>query len=177
MKKIIQSKIFLIISGIIFTSIGVYAANYIASDVSYTPSNKDWKVNNVNDALDELYIKQSNLTNIEELVLADVYGNSIGITESSGTLNGSVNQGMSGLNGAFNKVYIHPHVRGKTGTLEVTIDGVTTTYTVPIDYPDYSNEYVIDITGANSVNWKLSGKQNSTNSYYIRLLNAKFTKE
>lgn len=55
MKKIIQSRIFLVIvCGLIFGSIGVYGATiYNAEDVIY--SNKNSKVANVNDALDELY--------------------------------------------------------------------------------------------------------------------------
>jgi len=56
MKKIIKSRMFLIIvCGIVFTSIGVCAANYLATDVSYSPKNKDWNVKNVSEALDSLY--------------------------------------------------------------------------------------------------------------------------
>ena len=55
MKKIIKSRIFLIvICGIIFTSFGIYAATtYKASDVVYNAS--DGTSINVNDALNELY--------------------------------------------------------------------------------------------------------------------------
>ena len=55
MKKIIKSRIFLIvICGIIFTSFGIYAATtYKASDVLYKAS--DGTSINVNDALNELY--------------------------------------------------------------------------------------------------------------------------
>ena len=62
MKKIIKSRIFLvIICGLIFTSFGIYAANtYKASDVVYNAS--DGTSMNVNDALNELYNKnESNL--------------------------------------------------------------------------------------------------------------------
>ena len=51
MKKII---IGIILGGILFGS-GVYAASYLASDISYTPSDTSWEVSNVNDALDDLY--------------------------------------------------------------------------------------------------------------------------
>lgn len=59
MKKIIQSKIFLVlICGILFTSIGVYAANYYdAKEVTY--QNESSEINNVNDALDDLYKKMN----------------------------------------------------------------------------------------------------------------------
>ena len=64
MKKIIKNnlKVFVavVISGIIFGGIGVYAANtYLAHDISYTPSNENFDANNVEDALNELYDKTS----------------------------------------------------------------------------------------------------------------------
>ena len=44
-----------ILGGIIFSSItGVIAYQFSAKDISYTPSNSNWKVNNVSDAIDEL---------------------------------------------------------------------------------------------------------------------------
>jgi len=52
MKKTILS---FILGGIIFGCIGIYAANYLASDVTYTPKDTNWEVNNVNEALDDLY--------------------------------------------------------------------------------------------------------------------------
>lgn len=57
MKKIFDTKtiITFIISGILFGSIGVYAASYYAKDVSYQSSDASWEVSNVNDALNELY--------------------------------------------------------------------------------------------------------------------------
>ena len=60
MKKIIKSRIFLIvICGIIFTGLGVYAATiYKASDVVYNAS--DGSSMSVNDALNELYNKKNN---------------------------------------------------------------------------------------------------------------------
>ena len=62
MKQFIKNnlKVFVIvvITAILFTGIGVYAANtYLAHDISYTPSNENFDVNNVEDALNELYDK------------------------------------------------------------------------------------------------------------------------
>jgi len=49
-----------ILGGIIFGSIGIYAASYLASDITYTKDG--WEVSNVNEALDELYSKLGSLT-------------------------------------------------------------------------------------------------------------------
>ena len=58
MKKIIKSRVFAFILGAItFGSIGVVAATYNAKQISYTPKDTSWKVNNVRDAIDELYNK------------------------------------------------------------------------------------------------------------------------
>jgi len=51
MKKLITG----FILGIIACSGIVYAANYLASDISYEPTDASWEVNNVNDALNDLY--------------------------------------------------------------------------------------------------------------------------
>lgn len=48
-----------IILGILLGSGLVYAVNYVANDISYTPDSS-WEVNNVNDALDDLYKIQTN---------------------------------------------------------------------------------------------------------------------
>ena len=76
MKKYIIGFIF----GIVISSTVVFAANYLyqADEVSYTPSDKDWKVDNVDDAIKELYtmINSSNeaLTNLKNTDIAKAVG-------------------------------------------------------------------------------------------------------
>ena len=54
MKKVFENRILLVIvTAILFTGVGAYAANYYATDVIY--NKKDGKSTNVNDALTELY--------------------------------------------------------------------------------------------------------------------------
>ena len=63
MKKIFKkSNIFaFIIGALIFGSIGVVSAYTIfANDIGYTPSDTTWDVDNVKDAIDDLYIKMIN---------------------------------------------------------------------------------------------------------------------
>ena len=52
MKKIL---IGFILGGIIFGCIGVYAASYLATDIIYEPEDASWEVNNVSEALSDLY--------------------------------------------------------------------------------------------------------------------------
>lgn len=56
MKKFIRNNIFGFLIGIILCSGIVYAASYFASDISYTKDG--WEVNNVKDAIDDLYLIQ-----------------------------------------------------------------------------------------------------------------------
>ena len=67
MKKIMKNPIFIfILSAIIFSSMGVViAATILAKDVSYTPNNANWKVDNVGDAIDELYSNTGLITRLE----------------------------------------------------------------------------------------------------------------
>ena len=57
MKKIFESKLFCFVLGaIIFSGITVYASTtYLSNQVSFTPTNSVWNVNNVEDALNILY--------------------------------------------------------------------------------------------------------------------------
>ena len=64
--KILKSRILLVIVTIILTgSISVYAAGrYYANQVDYEPSNPNFNVDNMADALDELYDKTKNYKNL-----------------------------------------------------------------------------------------------------------------
>jgi len=64
--KILKSRIILVIITIILTgSISVYAAGkYYANQVEYEPSNPNFNVGNMADALDELYDKTKNYKNL-----------------------------------------------------------------------------------------------------------------
>lgn len=71
MKRVLNSKIFLIIiCGIIFTNLGIYASNlYSAKDIIY--QNEKSEINNVNDALDELYKTASESLKIKKIQLGN----------------------------------------------------------------------------------------------------------
>ena len=60
MKKVVLG---FILGGLIFGSIGIYAASYYAKDVSYEPSDASWEVSNVNDAINSLYEMSLELDN------------------------------------------------------------------------------------------------------------------
>ena len=64
--RIIKNPIFTFIIGLIIAgSIGVIAATYNAKQITYTPSDNSWDVNNVNSALDS--IKQDKNMEIDNL--------------------------------------------------------------------------------------------------------------
>ena len=55
MKKVINSKIFIFLLGVIMSSITlVIASNYMASDIAYTPKDSSWNVTNVGDAIEQI---------------------------------------------------------------------------------------------------------------------------
>ena len=90
MKRFIKNniKVFaaVIISGIVFTGIGVYAASvYLAKDINFTPTNENFKkengevITNVEDALNELYkYQRSDFIEVEgavDISLSSLYQN------------------------------------------------------------------------------------------------------
>ena len=59
MKKVWNSKIFIFLLGVIITSSSiVLASNYIASDITYTPSDSNWKVSNVAEAINSIELSK-----------------------------------------------------------------------------------------------------------------------
>ena len=57
----------LVIGMIIGTSITLYAYSYHAKDVDFTPINEKWEVNNIEDAINDLYDKSSvKITDLEK---------------------------------------------------------------------------------------------------------------
>ena len=58
MKKILKSRLFFFILGILITiGIGtVFAYSYVAGDVGFTPTDTEWPVDNTSDALNDLYV-------------------------------------------------------------------------------------------------------------------------
>ena len=81
MKRIIKSRIFTFILGaIIFGSVGVIAANYVANDISFTPKDTTWKkqdgtdIVTVKDALDELYTKIDSKLSLDNVYYEKSYG-------------------------------------------------------------------------------------------------------
>ena len=73
MKKIIKNNILGFILGIIFCGGIVYAASlYNANDVAYEPTDENWEVTNVSEALDSLYVSynQSLLDKLSYTVIA-----------------------------------------------------------------------------------------------------------
>ena len=56
MKKIFKSRIFSFILGaVIFSGISVCAYSLSSNDISFTPENSNWKVSNVEEAINDLY--------------------------------------------------------------------------------------------------------------------------
>lgn len=71
MKNIFRKNIKLFIGifiGIICSGITVYAANYLAKDIAFVPSNNNWKVSNVEEAINDLYNNQNNKNDYSALI-------------------------------------------------------------------------------------------------------------
>ena len=172
MKRFIKNnlKVFVavVISGIVFTGIGVYAANtYLAHDISYTPSNENFEVSNVEDALNELY-EASNPKMTKGIlktgnVSSDTYsefakyildkGNYL-IYTSFSTIEGSVGTEIKGCNSS--KIISTDtisnwdavdwqHGRGNVTTqwFECKIEEDNTEITIRNKKDQYSNPYVV----------------------------------
>ena len=87
MKSFVRNNLFGFLIGIILCSGIVYGVNlYKSEDISYTPSDTSWDVSNVNEALNDLYLKtnDSNNKNSKQITLLGTgSGNGINFNVSS----------------------------------------------------------------------------------------------
>ena len=106
MKKILIG----IVIGIVLTTGVVLASSYIANDILYTPSDSNWNVNNVGDAIDDIY----NHVNKQPVQVATLTTQGATYTmQNDGYITGTV-AAKTGGNGAY-----------------ITLDG---TYIYTVDY-------------------------------------------
>ena len=75
-KKVIKSILLVVGVVFIFTS-GVVAATLTAKDVGFTASNEEWQVNNVEDAVNDLYNISKNYTTNSIILYHNYYGTNL----------------------------------------------------------------------------------------------------
>ena len=68
------------------SGIGVVAVNILANDIGFTPNDEEWQVNNVNDAMNDLYELADKPTSeqISFVIRGDAYGDSNFLTLTNG---------------------------------------------------------------------------------------------
>ena len=174
MKKIIKNPIFIfILSAIIFGSMGVVlAATILAKDVSYTPSNTNWKVDNVGDAIDELYNNYKNKISTLQTT-NDSLNNEIETLTTK--LSNATNAGVSGVFTANDDKTIHTIDIGfkpsKVFILQPnTTDGVFLIYTYDVNI---SNNFTACWT--TNVNGTADNSECSTLNHDFSVTNTGFT--
>lgn len=125
-KNNLKVLVVVIISGIVFTGIGVYAASqYLASDISFTPSDVNFKkengepIDNVEDAINELYNKKSSINSPNNIVTDGlVFGFDSRINYSLNSNNVIFKNNMAYFNGKDSYV-IYPNYQNDYITYEV----------------------------------------------------------
>lgn len=139
MKKIFDSKLFYFVLGaMIFSGITVCASTtYLSNQVVFTSTNSEWNVNNVEDALNDLYNKQNNTTTNEVIGAYSSYKKATGWNDDG------MEYSISNSDAYF--------------TYDVTARKITSKYTGKI-----SVKLMIFNTGANSSKPQLSLYKNGT---------------
>lgn len=161
MKKII----FGIITGMILCGGLVYAASYLASDVTYKPDDETWNVSNVKDALDSLY---ENAASNNGAMSAKKYSNT-GTTSQTTTFEETVTSSKKMM---IILQTISSNATGESSAVSVTVNGEEQTLTdLGASAPIYDSKYVIlslkenDVVVATAKRNK--GTYESTKSAYI----------
>lgn len=158
MKKAIKNPIFIfILSAIIFGSMGVViSATILAKDVSYTPSNTNWKVDNVGDAIDELYNNYKNKISTLQITNDSLNSEIKTLTSTNTELNNQVNTLTTKLSNATNA--------GLSGVISVT--NTTTVYTVNVGFKP-SKVFVLQPKTTNYGNYITYSYDSSISSNFI----------
>ena len=143
MKKLIRSRIFLvIICGIVFTSIGVYAATaYKASDVIYASS--DGTSMNVNDALNDIY----NIKKLGNATAGDIASGKTAVVQGK-LITGSLQKNTVGNFSAAISIQAYDYYDSRSSTLNFQYKNGSVTLT-NADYLSSKDDrrYSFRITG------------------------------
>ncbi|MBE6161559.1 MAG: hypothetical protein E7158_05035 [Firmicutes bacterium] len=149
--KILKSRILLVIVTVILTgSISVYAAGrYYATQVDYEPSNPNFNVDNMSDALDELYDKTKNYKNLSTPtdVEANYLLNGKKAYKSNGTLvTGSIPTYSGTTNITASSETQTLQTNGKYMNSDITIEPVLSSeYIVNGDFVSFAGDNTINI--------------------------------
>ena len=112
MKKVFKNKQFiLIIIAIIFLSIGIKATTlYYSNQVSYTPTDTNWNVNNVADALNDLRSIKQQLDNIK--VFGDASASDIKLGKTAIVKGEEITGTQKTFNSISGSIYAVRHNKG-----------------------------------------------------------------
>lgn len=161
MKKIFKNRLFIFILGVLMTSVSVYAVSYLATDVTYSPKDTNWRVDNVHDALDELY---------------ETYNN--------GSTDGSASSGLVGKTITYNVKGQRPgweHPAQVTTTIPIYVSGVTSfSVTMSSSYAEtYSASFYLSDGSNNTATQTITNGGNYTVSsdYNMMYLTLNLTKD
>lgn len=172
MKKVLKSRIFAFILGaIIFSGItSVAAYSIFANDIGYTPKDSTWEVNNIQDAVDDLF-NRVNITRFVDLTSNTSYSNQCFTLKSVIALMDEID------NSLFIKVYAEKNNSCDDNTIyTVDISGLnlkTISYKKNLDLANSKNFYFYnDINSANTNNLVFKadtnyGFSNKTDYNYI----------
>ena len=136
MKNFIRNNLFGFLIGMILCSGIVYAASlYYAKDVTYDPIDASWEVNNINDALDDLYKIQST----RPKVIKDYFSKSSYVAEKVASAN-------------MNVIFDCSNVKTVTLNTVSIMSGTLSVYGI---LEDGSAEQLYSITAANTATKKV----------------------
>ena len=143
MKKLIRSRIFLvIICGIVFTSIGAYAATaYKASEISYTPSGGT--ETNVENALNDIY----NIKKLGDATASDIASGKTAVVQGK-LITGSLQKNTVGNFSAAISIQAYDYYDSRSSTLNFQYKNGSVTLT-NADYLSSKDDrrYSFRITG------------------------------
>ena len=143
MKKLIRSRIFLvIICGIVFTSIGVYASTaYKSSEISYTPSGGT--ETNVENALNDIY----NIKKLGNATAGDIASGKTAVVQGK-LITGSLQKNIVGNFSAAISIQAYDYYDSRSSTLNFQYKNGSVTLT-NADYLSSKDDrrYSFRITG------------------------------
>ena len=165
MKRFIKNniKVFVavIISGIVFTGVGVYAASqYFAKDISFTPTNENFKkengevITNAEDALNTLYSYTESKNNISDDIISSISSGGQTLSTRTNTIN--LEKGEYIVDIIYDRSWI-ANTTGENTTGNSKTGTLTTT-----------NAECVNIKNINTATWALETMPSNT-SYKVKM--------
>ena len=168
MKQFIKNNMIgFILGAIIFGGIGVYATQILAKDIKFTPTVESWKVDNIEDAINDLYTKKEQSAKTDGELFLDLLMKkplTVSHNYASGYTAVAKVENLNFSNIRSIEYEFNINVNKNAAQVFFLYDNVKKTYII---YQESAINDTIEINGAEDVTFELETSYSGANTFKV----------